>query len=221
MSICQPTLDDPRPRERSGTIPLSEPLLAGRELEYVTECIQGGWVSSAGKFVARFEAAVCEHTGAAHAVAVQSGTAALHVAMLAAGVEPGTEVLVPTVTFIAPVNAIRYCGAHPVFLDVEPRFWQLDADKLESFLATRTRREGDDLYDAATGRRIAGVVGVHLLGHPFDRDRVAALARAYALPLIEDAAQSFGAEYKGVPLGREGAYVALSFNGNKMVTCGG
>ncbi|MGH7717228.1 MAG: aminotransferase class I/II-fold pyridoxal phosphate-dependent enzyme [Gemmatimonadaceae bacterium] len=208
-------------RDRLDNIPLSEPLLAGRELEYVAECIREGWVSSAGKFVARFEAAVSKHTGAAHAVAVQSGTAALHVAMLAAGVEPGTEVLVPTVTFIAPVNAISYCGAHPVFLDVEPRFWQLDADKLESFLVTRTRRETDGLYDAVTRRRISGVVGVHLLGHPFDRDRIAALAHAYALPLIEDAAQSFGALYKGIPLGRDGDYVALSFNGNKVVTCGG
>jgi perosamine synthetase len=207
---------------RPARIPLSEPVLAGRELEYVTQCIESGWVSSAGSFVRRFETAVAEYTGAAHAVAVQSGTAALHLALLAAGVERGDEVLAPTLTFIAPVNAIAYCGAHPVFLDVEPDYWQLDAAKLELFLGSQTRRADDGtVVNTVSGRRIAAILVVHLLGHPVDLDRIRALADSYGLPVVEDAAQCLGAVYRGRRVGADGRFVALSFNGNKVVTCGG
>lgn len=213
---------DARTGVRPARIPLSEPVLAGRELEYVTQCIESGWVSSAGSFVGLFESTVGDYTGAAHAVAVQSGTAALHLALLAAGVERGTEVLTPTLTFIASVNAIAYCGAQPVFLDVEPDYWQLDPAKLEQFLTAHARRADDgSVINAASGRRIAAIMAVHLLGHPVDRDRINATAAAYGLPVVEDAAQCLGAVYRGRRIGGDGRFVALSFNGNKLVTCGG
>jgi perosamine synthetase len=208
-----------RPRAH---IPLSVPVIAGREMEYVRECIETGWVSSAGKFVERFERAVAEATGARQAVAVQSGTAALHVALVVAGVERDTEVVAPALTFVAPVNAIAYCGAHPVFVDVEPDHWQLDVHKVEAFLAERCERATDGaVRNRRTGRRVSAVVGVHLLGHPFDLDRLRAVCDRHGLPLVQDAAQSIGARYRGAPVGSAGDYVALSFNGNKVVTCGG
>src|SRR5690242_7014358 len=115
-------------------IPLSVPELRGNELKYLKECIETNWVSYVGPYVTRLEETVSKFVGTPFAVATNSGTAALHVALLVAGVEPNDEVIVPDLTFIAPVNAIRYCGAYPVFTDVEPEYWQLDPDKVETFL---------------------------------------------------------------------------------------
>ncbi len=216
---------DPAPLEpgapQAGTIGLSEPLISGREWEYVKECLDSGWVSSAGPFVTRLEEWARGYFPAAGAVAVASGTAALHVALQLAGVKGGDEVLVPALTFIAPAYAVRYVGAHPVFLDADPGTWQLDPAGLRRFLAESCRREGGRLIDAGTGRPVSAVVPVHVLGHPCDMDAIAAAAHEHGLAVVEDATESLGSTYKGRPAGLLGDFGCLSFNGNKIVTAGG
>jgi perosamine synthetase len=213
---------------RSGTelttapaIPLQVPQLAGNEWRYVKECLDGNWISSAGEFVTRFERAVADYLGAKHAVATINGTASLHVALLAAGIQPDDEVVVSTLTFIAPANAIRYVGAWPVFVDADPVYWQMDVERLTAFLDNGCAWRGDALYNRTTGRRVRAVLPVHILGHPVDMDPVLGLAARYRLTVIEDAAESLGAEYKQRHLGRMGTAGCLSFNGNKIVTAGG
>ncbi len=203
------------------SIPLFEPEIAGNEWQYVKECLDTGWVSSVGAFVDRFEAMIAERAGCRHGIATASGTAALHVALLVAGVEAGDEVIVSALTFIAPANAIRYVGAQPVFVDADPRYWQLDADRLEAFLETRCERRPDGLRNRTTGRRIRAIVPVHVLGHPCDMDRIVALARHYDLVVIEDASESLGAHYNGRPVCSLGYIACFSFNGSKVVTAGG
>jgi perosamine synthetase len=200
---------------------LSEPYLGGREWDYVKECLDSGWVSSAGPFVTRFEAAVADVMGGRHAVATSSGTAALHVALLVAGVRPDDEVVVPALTFIAPANAVRYCGAWPVFVDIEPHYWQLDAERLSDFLAHGCEWRDGALRNRRTGRRVSAVVPVDLLGHPADMDAIAEIATRFDLAIVEDATESLGARYCGRPLGDRAHLVCLSFNGNKTITSGG
>lgn len=202
-------------------IPLCEPCLAGNEWRYVKECLDSGWVSSVGAFVDRFEAALAGEVGVEHAVACASGTAALHLALLACGVAPGDEVLVSALTFVAPANAVRYAGAHPVFLDAEERHWQLDVAKLERFLAEECTTRNGALVDQATGRRVAAILPVSILGHPCDMDPIVAVARRHRLAVIEDATESLGAKYKGRAAGTHGDVGCYSFNGNKIVTTGG
>jgi len=206
---------------RPGMIPLSEPLLDGREREYVLDCLDSGWVSSAGPYVTRLERWARERFSAAGAAAVASGTAALHIALLLAGVRPGDEVILPALTFIAPAYAVRYVGAHPVFLDVEPEYWQLDPSALRSFLRTSCSREGGRLVDRRSGRPVTAVVPVHVLGHPCDMDPIVELAHESGLVVVEDATESLGSLYKGRPAGLLGDIGCLSFNGNKIVTAGG
>lgn len=165
-------------------IPLSTPVLGAREAELVQECLAGGWVSSAGPFVERFERAVAARTGAPHAVATASGTAALHVALLVAGVEPDDEVLVPALTFVAPANAVRYCGAWPVFVDVDPVTWRMDPARARELLERRCRVEGGALVNRASGRRVRALLPVDLLGHPADLDPLVALAQAHGLVVV-------------------------------------
>jgi perosamine synthetase len=205
----------------TGVVPLTVPSIGAREQELVNEALRDGWVSSAGPYVDRFEATATEIVGGGHAVACSTGTAALHVALLLAGVEPGDEVLVSTLTFIASANAIAYCDAHPVLIDAEPDYWQIDPARVEEFLATRCAREDGRLVNKRTGRRVAAVLPVHIMGHPFDADAITELCRRFELPMVEDAAEGLGAAYRGTPLGRFGDAAALSFNGNKIVTAGG
>lgn len=212
---------EPGARPAEGDIPLCVPAFAGQEWAYVKECLDSGWVSSAGPFVERFERAAAALVGVRHAVATASGTAALHLALLVAGVGPDDEVLVPTLTFIAPANAVRYLGAHPVFVDVEPEHWQLDPDKVEDFLLRECTALGGALWNRRTGRRVAAILPVHLLGHPCDLDRLVALARRFGLALVEDATESLGARWGGQPVGAHGPVGCLSFNGNKVITTGG
>lgn len=202
-------------------IPLCVPEIRGNEWAYVKDCFDTGWVSSVGRYVDRFEGAVAARAGAAHGVATVNGTAALHVALLLAGVQPGDEVVVSTLTFIAPVNAIRYVGAHPVFVDAEPDFWQMDAEKLVRFLDEDCEMHGGELRSRHTGRRVRAVVPVHVLGHPVDMDPVLRAARERGLAVIEDATESLGARYRGRPVGSLGDAACFSFNGNKLVTTGG
>ena len=202
-------------------IPLSVPVLRGNEWKYVKDCLDTGWVSSVGSYVDRFEQGLAKCVGARYGVATTSGTAALHVALQVVGVEPEDEVLVPALSFIAPANAVRYLGAWPVFIDAEPRYWQMDADKVESFLREECVRKGSGLRNKSTGRRVRAILPVHILGHPCDLDVLRALASRYDLRLVEDATESLGALYKGKALGSLGDVACFSFNGNKLLTTGG
>lgn len=202
-------------------VPLSEPLLAGNEWAYVKQCLDTGWVSSVGPFVDRFERAVADYSGAAYGVAVVNGTAALHLALLAVGVEPGDEVLVADLTFVAPVNAIRYCGAHPVFIDADPVTWQMDAAKVERFLATECERTATGCVNRRTGRRVRAIVPVHLLGLACEIDRIVAAGRDHGVAIVEDATEGLGVRYDGRQVGTFGDIGAFSFNGNKIITTGG
>ena len=209
-------------------IPLSVPCLTGREWDYIKECLDTNWVSYVGPFVERFERELAAGAGSAFAVATSSGTAALHVALLMAGVGADDEVLMPGLTFVSPANAVRYCGAWPVLGDVRPDDWQWDIDQVARFLANDCRVQGGRLVNKSTGRRIAALLPVHLLGGLCDVEAVAALAARYELPLVEDAAECLGATRNGRPIGApvpgfKGPFrmVATSFNGNKIITTGG
>jgi perosamine synthetase len=178
--------------------------LDGNELRYVTECITSNWISSAGAFVPRFEAAFAAAVGCAHGVACANGTAALHLAMAAQGTGPGDEVILPTFTMIATPNAVRYTGATPVLVDAEPVTWNMDVAQVAAKIGPRTR----------------GIVAVHIYGHPVDMDALRALADGHGLFLIEDAAEAHGAFHRGRPVGSLGDAATFSFYGNKMVTTG-
>ena len=201
-------------------VPLCVPEIRGKEWEYLKECLDTNSVSPVGSFVDRFERMLAGYVGAEHAVATVNGTAALHIALLVAGVEPDDEVLVSDLTFIAPANAIRYVGAWPVFIDAEPDYWQLDVDKLAGFIANGCRSENGRLVNKATGRRVTAILPVHILGHPCDMDPILDIARRHGLMVVEDASESLGAEYRGRKVGSQGDVVCFSFNGNKLVTCG-
>jgi perosamine synthetase len=202
-------------------IPLSVPHLGGNEWTYLKDCLDTGWVSSVGSYVNRFEAMLAEAAGTPHAVAANSGTAALHIAMLVAGVRPGDAVLVSSMTFIAPVNAIRYCGAVPVLVDAEPRHWQMDVDQVRRFLESECERRDGATFHRATGRRVAAVIPVHILGHPVDMTTLMPLAEAHGLTVIEDATESLGSRLNERPAGGIGHLGCYSFNGNKILTTGG
>jgi perosamine synthetase len=203
------------------SIPLIEPEIRGNEWKYVQECLETGWVSSAGPFVDRFERMVAQQCGCQRAIATVNGTSALHVALLVAGVQPDDEVLVSTLTFIAPVNAIRYVGAWPVFVDAEPDYWQMDPVRVVEFLEKGCRWSNGALYNQRTGRRVTAIVPVHVLGHPVDLDPILTAAQKFGLKVIEDATEGLGATYRGRPLGSIGDVGCLSFNGNKIITTGG
>ncbi len=203
------------------TIPLCVPEIRGNEWQYIKECLDTNWVSSAGPFVNRFERMLAEYTGAKYAVATANGTAALHIALLVAGVQPDDEVLVSTLTFIAPANAIRYAGAWPVLMDAEPAYWQMDAQKVVRFLEKECRWAKGELHNKATRRRIRAILPVHILGHPVDMQPILDVARKYNLVVIEDATESLGAKYKDTMVGHLGDIACFSFNGNKLITTGG
>jgi len=185
-------------------IPISKPALVGNELRYVTDCLQSGWVSSLGKYVTGFEEAFAEFCGTEHAVTCSNGTTALHLALLALGVQPGDEVIVPTLTYVATANAVTYCGARPVFVDGEPDTWNMDPAQVEALITPRTK----------------GIIVVHLFGHPVDMDTIMDIARRHGLFVVEDAAEAHGAIYKGRRVGSIGDAATFSFFGNKIITTG-
>jgi perosamine synthetase len=206
---------------QAGFIPLCVPHLEGAEREYVLDCLDSNWLSSVGPYVGRFERALADRLGLAHAVATVNGTAALHVALLACGVLPDDEVLVSTLSFIAPANAVRYCGAWPVFVDVDAAHWQMDVGLVERFLREDCVGSGGVVRNRRTGRRVSAVVPVHILGHPVDIAPLVELARRYGLKIVEDATESLGSLYKEQPVGTHGDAACFSFNGNKLITTGG
>ncbi|MEZ5399832.1 MAG: DegT/DnrJ/EryC1/StrS family aminotransferase [Bryobacteraceae bacterium] len=185
-------------------IPVAHPVLDGREREYVLDCIDTSWISSVGNYIGRFEEEFAAFCGVPHAVACNNGTTALHLALMGLGVGEGDEVLVPTLTYIASANAVRYCNATPVLVDSEPLTWNLDPERLEAAITPRTK----------------AIVVVHLYGHPADMDPILAIARRHNLFVIEDAAEAHGASYKGRPAGSLGDVATFSFYGNKIITTG-
>lgn len=216
LSIVKGVLGDP-----TTPVPLHAPLFVGREWDYVKDCLDSTWVSSVGRYVERFETMLEQQCGVARAIAVVNGTCALHMALLLAGVEPGEEVLVPALTFVATANAVHHAGATPHFVDCEARSLGLDADKLEAHLAATVVRTERGCCNKVTGRRIRVVVPMHVFGHPADLDALSAVCLRWGLTLVEDAAEALGSRYKDRPVGGHGRLAILSFNGNKIVTCGG
>ena len=200
---------------------LHEPRFRGNEWSYLKECLDSTYVSSVGKFVDRFENELAAFTGASRVVAVVNGTAALHVALKMAGVEPGDEVLLPALTFIATANAVSYCGAVPHFVDSEARTFGIDAAALRDHLRTATEQVGSTCVNRHTGRAIRALVPMHVFGHPVDIDGLLGLAHDFQLKLIEDAAESLGSTIGGRHTGTFGTMGTLSFNGNKTITTGG
>lgn len=212
---------EPGALAKPASIPLSVPEIIGNEWNYIKECLDTNWVSSVGSFVDRFEEATARYSKAAHAVATVNGTAALHVALLVAGVQSDDEVLVSALSFVAPANAIRYIGAWPVFMDSEPSYWQMDPEKVTTFLETKCTWKSEALINNSTGRRVKAILPVHILGHPCDMDPIVAVAQKYGLSVVEDATESLGARYKGNMVGNLGDIGCFSFNGNKLITTGG
>ena len=215
------TLYEPGAPASDGFIPLCVPEVRGNEWQYIKECLDTGWVSSVGSYVDRFEKELAAYIGIKHAVAAASGTAALHIALLVSGVQPNDEVLVSTLTFIAPANAIRYTGAYPVFIDAESQYWQMDPQKVVSFLQNECQWQKGALHNKTTGRQVKAIMPVHILGHPVDMDPILEIARQYNLVVIEDATESLGAKYKDKMVGCLGDIACFSFNGNKIITTGG
>ena len=195
-------------------VALHEPVFAGREWHNLKDCLDTGWVSTAGgAYVDRFERELGELVGG-HAVAVTNGTVALHVCLLLAGVETNDEVLVPSLTFIATANAVSYCRAVPHFVDSCEKTLGIDPQRLGAYLEQAAEVRGGACWNRQTGRRIRAVVPMHTFGHPVDLDALAEVARRFHLALVEDAAESLGSTYQGRHMGGIGVVGALSFNGN-------
>lgn len=201
--------------------PLHAPEFRGREWDYVRDCLDTGWVSSVGAYVDRIERDLAEFTGVGRAVAVANGTAALEVCLRLAGVEPGDEVLVPTLTFVATANAVTYRGARPHFVDSEPRTLGVDPVRLEAYLAEIAEIDGEVCVNRQTRAPIRALMVMHVFGHPCDVEALAEVAARWKLVLVEDAAEALGSRWRGRHVGGFGRLAALSFNGNKIVTTGG
>jgi perosamine synthetase len=207
--------------QTGGPISLHEPEFRGEEWTYVKECIDTGWVSSVGAYVDRIEHDLAEFAGARRVVATANGTAALHICLILAGVLPGDEVLLPTLTFVATANAIAYASATPHFVDSECTSLGVDADHLEAHLRDCARLVEGVCFNRRTGAPIRALVVMHVFGHPSNLDALAAVATRWKLQLIEDASESLGSSYHGEHTGNRGVLSALSFNGNKVITTGG
>jgi perosamine synthetase len=202
-------------------VQLHEPEFGKREKALLADCIDSGWVSYNGPQVRQFEATLAKACGRRYAIATVSGTAALHAAFIVAGVKRDDEVLIPALTFVATANAVTYCGAAPHFVDSAPDTLGIDPEALDGSLKKIAVSDGKELRNRKTGRRIAALVPVHVLGHPTDDTRLAGLAASYGIPLIVDATESLGSLRDGKPAAGSGILSVLSFNGNKIVTTGG
>lgn len=206
-------------------IPLSVPCIKGNEWQYVKECLDAQWVSSAGAYVERFESDICRFTGARHAVACVSGTAALQVGLRIVGVLPGDEVIVPTLTFIATANAVKYLGAEPVFMDCD-EYYNIDVEKTTDFLKHETVLRDGFAYNKHTGRRISAIIPVHVFGNAARLREFITLCSDRRIRIVEDATESLGTFYDEAGAqprhtGTLGDIGCISFNGNKIITTGG
>lgn len=202
-------------------IPLHEPKFIGNEKAYLLDCIESTFVSSVGKYVDRFEQEIVKYTGAKFAVATVNGTAALHIALKLAGVRPNDEVITQPLSFVATCNAISYCQAIPVFVDVDRDTLGLSPKSLKTFLSTYSNRTANGCINKTTGRKISAIVPMHTFGHPCRIDKIAEICEEFRIPLVEDAAESLGSYYQGKHTGTFGKLAAFSFNGNKIITTGG
>ncbi len=200
---------------------LHEPYFDGKEWDYVKECLDTGWVSSVGSYVDLFGEKLAEKCNVKFAIPTVNGTAALHIALMIGGVVRGDEVLMPSLTFVATANAVSYCGATPHFVECEKKSLGIDVQKLAAYLEKNTESKQGNIYNKDTGRRIAAIVPVHIFGHPVDMDALQVLADQYGLPVIADAAEALGSQYKDKPVTSFGMLSVLSFNGNKIMTTGG
>ena len=205
----------------SDYVPLAVPVFIGNEKKYLNECIDTTFVSSVGKFVDRFEDDIAKYTGCKRAVVVVSGTNALHMSLMLAGVERDDEVLTQALTFIATCNALSYIGAHPVFIDVDRDTMGLSPVAVREWLTKNAEMKDGQCYNKRTGRRVRACVPMHTFGHPVHLDELVEVLNEYNIPLVEDAAESIGSLYKGKHTGTFGKIGALSFNGNKTITTGG
>ena len=202
-------------------VALHEPEFSGEESSAVEHCLRTTHVSTTRPLVERFEAALAHTTGARHAVATVNGTAALHIALIVAGVQPDDEVLTPALTFVAAANAARSCGAVPHFVDTDPGTFGIDADRLSAYLERHTVARNGRCTNRRTGRRLAAFLPMHTFGHPVDLDPLLEMSARFGIPIIEEAAQAIGSTYKDRHVGTIAPIGVLSFNGNKIVTTGG
>jgi len=200
---------------------LHEPVLGQLEKEYLLQCIDSGYVSSVGAFVDRFEQELASLTGSPFVVATVNGTAALHVALLLAGVRPGDEVLIPSLSFIATANAVIYCGATPHFCDIDEQTLGLNPVKLTEYLSDMCVTDQNGCVNKNTGARIGAVVPMHTFGSPVEMEGLLEVADSFSIPVVEDAAEALGSFYRGRHCGTLGQIGVLSFNGNKIITTGG
>ena len=212
-----------REQYRTGEfIPLHAPIFRGREREYVLDTIESTFVSSVGAYVDRFESDMAAYTGCGRAVAVVNGTAALHMALMLAGVKTGDLVVTQSLSFVATCNAIRYCNAEPVFIDVDRDTLGLSPRALEAWLGENARLDPEGVCRTIKGGRvIRACVPMHTFGHPVDLDSLVSVCERWGVALVEDAAESLGSTYKGRHTGTFGRLGVLSFNGNKILTTGG
>lgn len=206
-------------------ITLSSPYLNGNEAKYISDCLASEWISTSGSYVARFEESVAEFVGKKTAVAMVNGTAALHISLMLAGVQVGDEVIVPTLTFIAPINAVHYVGAEPVFMDCDD-YLNMDVEKLRQFLASACIWKNGVLVNTSSGRQVKAILPVHVFGSMCRMDDIMELAQTYNLTVIEDATEALGAamvegRYSDRQAGTIGDFGCYSFNGNKVITTGG
>jgi perosamine synthetase len=200
---------------------LSGPNMGGNELKYVTDCIETGWVSSVGSYVDQFEKMSAEFAGTKYAVATSSGTTALHICLILAGVGQNDMVIAPNITFIATLNSIKYTGATPILIDTDAANWQMDLNILETFLQNETEQKDGVCFHKATGKRIPIIMPVHVLGNICDMDRLLTIAKQHNLVVIEDSTEALGSYYKGKHAGSFGLMGTFSYNGNKIITTGG
>jgi len=207
--------------QTSDFIPLHEPKFTGNEKAYLLDCIDSTYVSSVGKYVDRFEQLVAEYTGVKYAIATVNGTAALHITLKLAGVNQGDEVITQPLSFVATCNAISYCGAKPIFVDVDLDTLGMSPASLRAFLEDNTTQTSLGCINNKTGKNISAVVPMHTFGHPCRIDEIAKICDEFNVSLIEDAAESLGSFYQGKHTGSFGKLAALSFNGNKTITSGG
>lgn len=203
-----------------GTGELHTPVLGDLEKKWLMECIDSGYVSSVGPFVTRFEQELAAFVGSNHVVAVSSGTAGLHAALLVSGVEPNDEVIVPSLTFIATANAVTYCGAVPHFVDACPSTFGIDPEALRTWLRSVARSKNGICTNSKSGRIIRAIVPVHIFGHPCRIDEIVEVAREFGLAVIEDAAESLGSSLNNRHCGTFAQIGVVSFNGNKVLTTG-
>jgi perosamine synthetase len=203
------------------TVPLHEPRFDGAETQYLLECIDSTYVSSVGKFVSDFEQELQVTTGAKFVIATVNGTAALHVALLVAGVEAGGEVITQPFNFVASCNSISYCGANPVFVDICPDTLGMCPDSLRSWLSKNATHKGGKTVNRGTGKHIAAIMPMHTFGHPARMSEILEVANSYGISVVEDAAEGMGSRKDSVHVGNDGLVSATSFNGNKIITTGG